>query len=121
MFSSLFHSTVAPFAGLDPHRPAHHLTSASYRISSPFICSYLDCFFHLYYKYFSIARIPRMGSFLNHIDNIISHLIMNNNFYLYSRNKFHHLIYDLVFCILGPAFAESFDFRYRYTRQPFIL
>jgi len=52
----------------------------SYGSSSPLICPYLYCFFHRYHKYFAIARISRMGKFLDHVDNITSHLIMDNNF-----------------------------------------
>ncbi len=69
------------FSGLGPDRnDASTDCRTSYRISSSFICSYLHYFIHIDHKYFSIARISRMGNFLNHVDDISNHLITYNNF-----------------------------------------
>ena len=69
------------FSGFDPDRDgASTDCRTSYRIASSFICPYLYYVFHRYHEYFPIARISRMGNFLNHVDNINSHLITYNNF-----------------------------------------
>ena len=51
-----------------------------------------------------------MSVFLDYIDNLINHPIIDNNFQLYARNELHHFIHDFIFCIFGSAFTESFDF-----------
>ena len=51
-----------------------------------------------------------MGIFLNHVDDFINHLVIDNNFQLYPRHEFHHFIHNFICCVPGPAFAESFDF-----------
>ena len=74
-------SAFALLPGFDPDRNgASTNCRTSYRIFSSFICPYLYRFHYIDHEYFPIARISRMGNFLNHVDDSSSHLITHNNF-----------------------------------------
>lgn len=73
------------------------------------ICPYFDCTININYKYFSITGITSMCKILNCVYYFIHHIIMYNNFNLYSLNIKMQTFSD---CILG---AFSFGFT-----EPFI-
>ena len=76
------------------------------RIPSSFICPYLHDLINSGHEYLPVTRIAGMGIFLNHVDNLINHLVIDNHFQLYAWHKFHHFIHDLILLRSWPCLCR---------------